>query len=121
MNLLSSNFSPTQLIDFYTFPKDQVSTEMGPDKDFIVGLNAKVVMTIANRTTFECRDIVVFGHLTIQSKNTESKEEDFGKLIGRSFIVMTPRSRQQLQDVVVEWLDYQRESTKKIGLRSILI
>ena len=48
---------------------DQEETTPGPDCDLIIGPNVGMIITIPNGASLSYRDAIVFGQLTIQSKD----------------------------------------------------
>jgi hypothetical protein len=110
-------------------------------EDLIVGENVSATMVLENGTLTKYRDIVVLGELNIQSsdlENTVVKPElvvrDFifpAKLSIENVVIkcerfLQPKNiqafRYDLEELcLLDWLDFQRESVNKIGLKSILV
>jgi hypothetical protein len=131
--------SSSRWVDFLSIPDDAATTVPGEDNDLFVGRNISVTMTLINGTVTKFRDIVVLGELTIQSSNPGNTAVQ-PSVIARDVIVAskfqidsvglqsnnisilkdTTQFRNDLQRLFLEWVDFQRESVRAIGLRSIL-
>jgi hypothetical protein len=127
-------------MNFYSIKDDQTPSEVGADKDFFVGPNMHIVLTIPNGQTIQVRDVVVLGKLTIKSSNMENLSAK-GSLIAHdifapgnlemSYVNVKCRNmyqpknvqqfKQELQDIIMDWFEFQRETVEKIGLKSVLI
>jgi hypothetical protein len=136
---LSVRYSISRCVDFLNIADNAIPTTSGEDKDIFVGENQKVTITLANGTISKCRDVVVLGELTIQSSNPENTAVK-PILVARDFFIpakfsiknvgvcsrhfVQPKNndefRKNLQECLLDWLDFQRESVKKVGLKSIL-
>lgn len=130
----------TQCMNFDSIHDDQIPNEVESDKDFFVGPNVHATLIIPNGQTIQVRDIVVLGKLSIKSTNMENSSEK-GSLVAHdiftpgnlemSYVNVKCRNmcqsknvkqfKQELQDLLIEWFQFQRESVQKIGLKSILI
>jgi len=131
---------PSRWTDFLSIPDNAVPTRSGGNADLFVGKNIKMTLTLTNDKEIRFRDVVILGILTIQSSNPEDEvnkpklnvRDIFipGKLLmdnislkGRSQTLCTniDTFRNNLQELILEWLDIQKENATRIGLRSILI
>lgn len=129
----------TRCMNFYSIKDDQTPSEIGPDKDFFVGSNVHITLTIPNGQTIQVRDVVVLGKLSIKSTNMNNSSDKalliandiFApgnlemKYVNLNFRNMyQPKNvqlfKQELQDIIIDWFRFQRESTEKIGLKSVL-
>ncbi len=123
----------------YSMPDDQLSLEIGEGKDIFVGINASGSIEIPNGETIRVRDVIVLGHLSITSTDLENVAVK-GRLIARHIIncgrasfenvaiksksVTNLRNCQQfkeeLREILMDWIVMQRESADKMGLVSVL-
>ncbi len=134
-----TNVSITQCINFYLIKENQKTTPMRTDEDFYVGSNIKASLDITNGKTIQFRDIVILGKFIVKSTNMENSLEK-GSLVARNVFLLGDFSlnnvnaefkniyqtraddfKQELQDIIIDWFKFQRESSEKIGLRSLLI
>lgn len=141
LHSLLSQCAPSRWNDFLNITNDQVQTERGQENDLFVGENKRVTLTLANGSTRVYRDIVVLGELIIKASNP-SDPSTKPCLIARDFfnagraemshINYTGRDtalykdsdafRNELKSLLfLEMLSFQRESARKIGLKSILV
>ncbi|HAB99558.1 MAG TPA: hypothetical protein DCE71_07045 [Parachlamydiales bacterium] len=120
-------------------PDDQLSLELGEDKDIFVGKNRCALIKIPNGETVKVRDVVVLGEISIQSMDVENTAVK-GRLIARNVILpghsflknvaleslrfYQPAScrefKSELQEVLMDWISIQRESADKMNLISML-
>jgi hypothetical protein len=130
----------TQCMNFYSIKDDQKPSEVGAGEDFFVGPNVDITLTIPNGQTIQVRDIVVLGKLSIKSTNLDHSSAK-GSLVAHDIFapgnlemnyvnvecrnMYQPKNvqqfRQELQDKIIDWFKFQKESAEKIGLKSILI
>lgn len=134
---------PSRWIDFLNIKDDQVPTAIGEEHDFFVGKNKSITWTLKNGTTTKIRDMVLYGDLIVQSSNPEDHESQ-PKLICRDCMVQGKLTiqnieftnknqiifgnvngpegfRNKLLFMLIEWFEFQRESVRKSGLKSILV
>lgn len=132
--------APSRWGDFLCIPDNASPSCLGEDVDLFVGKNQTVTITLKNGTETRFRDVVVWGELILKSSdpnNINTKPE----IIARDFFVPAnftmsnisikcrnyyqPKNpetfRNELQELIIEWLDIQRESVARIGLKSILV
>ena len=129
----------TQCMNFYSLNDDQTPLRGGADQDFFVGRNKHVTLTIPNGQTIQVRDVVVLGRLSINSDNTNPSCAK-GSLVAQdifsshnlqtNYVNLQCRNfyqnnnvhefNQELEDIIIDWFKFQRESVEKIGLKSVL-
>lgn len=142
MSLLSqlSQCAPSRWSEFLQIRDDQAQATPGENNDLFIGKNKKVTLTLNPGTETHFRDVVVLGELIIQSsapENTKAKplfthRDCFVpgkftatnvKFYGRN--LYQPKNntefRKELQALFLEWMNFQRESVEKLGLKSILV
>ena len=134
-----SRCAPSRWGDFLSIPDDATPTRSGENVDLFVGINQRVTITLNNDSETRFRDVVVWGELILTSsdpQNTALKPQlvarDFFapglvklnniNLKCRNFDIRGTREafRSRLQDLFIQWIDFQRESTEEMGLISIL-
>ena len=137
---ISVRYSPSMCVDFLNISNDTFPVAAGKDKDLFVGENRKCTLTIPNGKTIQFRDVVVLGELIIQSSNPENTSVKSHFVVRSIFnasvfsakniqiksdYIYIAKNRKAFQDMLqsdfIEWLTFQGESTKKIGLKSILV
>ena len=132
--------APSRWADFLSIPDDAMTTRSGEDVDLFVGRNKSVTITLNNGSETRFRDVVVLGELILKSSDSENTAVK-PKLIAHDFFAAAKLSvnnvriecrncylaknieafRSELQELFMEWLDIQRESVARIGLKSILV
>ncbi|HSX03569.1 MAG TPA: hypothetical protein VLG76_02445 [Rhabdochlamydiaceae bacterium] len=133
------NCAPSRWVDFSNIKNDQMPSGYVENEDLFVGKDAECTLTLTNGTTYKVKDLVVLGKLTIKSSNpadhlnqpmiifrnmfiagncsfynTISEAENCLQCTRRAFF-------EELDRLFLEWSDIQRETTKQMGLRSILV
>jgi hypothetical protein len=132
--------APSRWVDFLSISDNPTPTHSGEEVDLFVGKNKKVTLTLTNGTQTQFRDVVVWGELVLQSSDPQNVAIK-PKIIARDFFAPAkltigninvvcgnfyqPKSpeafRSELQGLFIDWLDIQRESVGRIGLKSILV
>jgi len=139
MNVLAK-CEPSRWAAFLSIPDNATPTRSGEDVDLFVGKNKSITLTLPNGTETRFRDIVVLGELILQSSNPDNtvvKPElianDFfsaAKLVVKNvsikcrYLYLAKNRevfRSELQELFMEWMDIQKESVARIGLKSILV
>lgn len=125
---------------FYSIEDDDVPSEINPEKDFFIGANKHITLTIHNGETIRVRDIVVVGKLTIKSTNMENTAVK-GSLVANDLFAPgslqasninlncrnfyqpknTKKFKEELLDLIIDWFRCQREHAERMQLRSILV
>lgn len=128
----------TQSIKFYAIKDDQIPDGPGADKDLFVGLNSNFTLRINNGQTMQFRDVVVLGNLTISSADVSSSIR--GSLVARNVFApgnltvdhaevkcgyfYQPKNvrefKKELEETILDWFQFQKECSQKMGLKSIL-
>ncbi|MBS0635490.1 MAG: hypothetical protein JSR37_08520 [Verrucomicrobia bacterium] len=133
-----SRCSPQQLLNFFSIRDDEVPKGDGEDRDLFIGKNIHITITLNNGSLTKFRDIVVLGKLTIHASSADkssrptlecrdiivagSLDLKHFNLKNRYYIGTSPDPfKNALMELVLDWFDAQREHTRKMGLRSVLI
>ncbi|MBP9777517.1 MAG: hypothetical protein KBD36_06750 [Alphaproteobacteria bacterium] len=131
---------PSRYGAFLSIPDNAMPTLSGEGADLFVGKNKSVTITLMNGTETRFRDVVVLGELILKSSDPENTAIK-PKIIARDVFAPAKFSinninlqcrhfyqpkgletfRSELQELFTEWLDIQRESVARIGLKSILV
>ncbi len=134
-----TNMGVVQCFRCFSMPDDQLSLELGEGKDIFVGKNRRAFINIPNGQTLRARDVVVLGEISIQSTDLENTAVK-GRLIARNIILPGHSSfknvvlesacfyqpansrefKNELQEFLMDWISFQRESADKMGLVSAL-
>ncbi len=122
-------------VEILSIQMDQ-EANLTKDRDLFIAPTKEITLTLNNGSLTRIRDVVVLGKLTIQSATRNGKK---AHLMARNLIVggscslntinlvnkntyeagESAEFQENLRNRVIEWLEYQREITNQMGLRSV--
>jgi hypothetical protein len=128
----------TACMKFYLIDPNEFPNEIGPEKDFFVGENQCVTLTIPNGETVRVRNIVVWGKLILRSSDVENialkgsliaRDVFFPGCVNTNNICLNCRNlyqpnevsefKEELLELIEEWFDAQQECRKSMGIKPI--